>query len=187
MIRRNAIGTGIGVIGLITGLPLFQGSGSLSLNASAFDLVKSSAIRTSSAGAAGGPSVTPQRESNSTSAVMGIIQGTLDSVSGLQAQIQQLLEAIKSHLVNKPKLPGTNATTEEKTQYQVALRKWESQLVGLHKQLSGQQKRLQQMEAKLSDLQNRQLPEAQRKDAKKTRAAREAEGGKDAQDMRRNR
>ena len=75
MIRKNAIR--IGIIGLITVLPLIQGSGSPPLSAIAYDVVNSPyGIHTSSVGSAGRSPVTPQRGSNSTITVMGKIQGS---------------------------------------------------------------------------------------------------------------
>ena len=188
MILRNAIRTGIAILGLMTVLPLLPGSGSLPLSASAFDGGKSSySIPTRSAGATGAPSVAPQRGSNHSIAVMGTIESTLQAISNLQAKMQQLLEAIQSHLANKPKPPGKKATREEKNKYQAALHKWENQLTQLHKQLNGQQKNLEKRQAELTDLQNRQLPEAQSMDAQKARDAREAQGKNAGQGMRRTR
>ena len=188
MILRNAIRTGIGILGLMTVLPLLQGSGSLSLSARAFDGGKSSyAIPTRSAGASGTSSVAPLRGSNHSGAVMGKIESTLHAISNLQAKMQQLLEAIQSHLANKPIPPGKKATSEEKNKYQAALHNWGNQLTQLHKQLNGQKMILEKRQAELSDLKNRQLPEAQNMDAKKTRDAREAQGKNAGQEMRRKR
>ncbi len=111
-----------------------------------------------------GPSLPSSPSADKAGAVQAKIQSQVDKISDITAEIRVIMEELQA--LEPPQPPGEDATEDELKEYQELLQAFQQAVAELNKKLDSLQGELQKAKAGLNKLQNVDMPQAQREDAK---------------------
>ncbi len=98
------------------------------------------------------------------SAVQSKIESQVGKISDITAEIAAIMKELQD--LSTPPHPGKDASEDELKKYQADLKKFQEQVSSLNKKLDQLQAKLSKAKAVLNKLNNSELPQAQREDAK---------------------
>ena len=98
------------------------------------------------------------------SAVQAKIESQLAKISDITAEIAALIKEMQA--LEPPQPPGEDATEDEHQEYEELLQAFQQEVAKLNKKLESLQSKLAKAKAVLNKLNNVDLPQAQREDAK---------------------